>query len=182
VGVSAGDFDIDGDLDLAVTNAYSNNVSIFRNNGDATFQSVANFGVGSQPVPVFAADLDGDSICDLAIANEISNDVSVLINRTSRVGIDNGPALFPSEFQLSQNYPNPFNAQTTIQYSLPNQSVVSIDIFDILGRKITQLSEGVQESGTHEIIWDASDVTSGVYFYRLTAGEYQETRRMLMLK
>jgi hypothetical protein len=182
VGVSAGDFDIDGDLDLAVTNAYSNNVSILRNNGNGAFQIGANFAVGSQPVPVFAADLDGDSICDLAIANEISNNVSILINRTTRVGIDDEPPLFPTEFQLSQSFPNPFNPLTTIQYALSTQSFVTIDIFDILGRKIETFAEGIKPAGEYQVIWDAGKQSSGIYFYRIKAGEKVETKRMMLVK
>lgn len=93
---------------------------------------------------------------------------------------DNNP--MPSIFSLSQNYPNPFNAQTTIAYSISRRSEVAMDIFDILGRKIACLSEGVKESGSYQAIWDARGFSSGIYFYRLRAGDYQETKRMTLLK
>jgi hypothetical protein len=88
----------------------------------------------------------------------------------------------PSAFSLSQNYPNPFNAQTTIRFSLSNKSMVSIDIFDILGRKIKTLAEGIESAGDHQEIWHASGQSSGIYFYRIRAGDFQETKRMLLLK
>jgi predicted outer membrane repeat protein len=88
----------------------------------------------------------------------------------------------PREFTLSQNYPNPFNAATRIEYNLPSASDVTIDIYDILGRKVEALVSENQHSGYHFIIWDASDHSSGMYFYRLQANEYVETRRMVLLK
>jgi hypothetical protein len=83
---------------------------------------------------------------------------------------------------LSQNYPNPFNIQTTIQYSLPTQSPVTIDIFDILGRKIETLAEGMKPAGNNRAMWDASNQSSGIYFYRIRAGDKIETRKMVLMK
>ncbi len=100
--------------------------------------------------------------------------------QTTGVNDDNGD--IPSDFQIFQNYPNPFNAQTTISYSLPTASDVTIDIFDILGRKISILEQGNQQAGVHSMIWDAGDAASGIYFYRINANEYNETRQMMLLK
>jgi len=88
----------------------------------------------------------------------------------------------PTSFSLSQNYPNPFNASTTISYSLLEESDVTIDIFDIMGRKIETLVSGRQDAGSHSVVWDASNVSSGVYLYRIIAGNYTETRRCNLLK
>jgi hypothetical protein len=88
----------------------------------------------------------------------------------------------PEQFSLSQNYPNPFNAQTTIRYSLPTQALVTIDIFDILGRKVETIVEGMKPAGNNQAIWDARWQTSGIYFYRIKAGEKVETRKMVLLK
>ncbi|HBZ01901.1 MAG TPA: glycoside hydrolase, partial [candidate division Zixibacteria bacterium] len=79
-------------------------------------------------------------------------------------------------------YPNPFNAHTTIQYSLPKQLLVSIDIFDILGRKIVTLAEGMKPAGEHQAIWDARRQSSGIYFYRIKAGDKFETKKMELIK
>ncbi len=88
----------------------------------------------------------------------------------------------PSYISLSPAYPNPFNAQTTIRYSLPKSSNVSIDIFDITGRKIETLLSSHQPAGEHSSVWNAEDKPSGVYFYRLKAGETTQTQRCILLK
>jgi hypothetical protein len=111
-----------------------------------------------------------------------SNSGDGLISVDALTGIEDAANLIPAQYALAQNYPNPFNAQTKIAYSLAQRGAVSIDIYDILGRRISQLSEGIQEPGNHDIIWDANAVPTGIYFYRLTAGEYQETKRMMLLK
>ncbi len=101
---------------------------------------------------------------------------------SSMTSIENNDLFIPNQFSLSQNYPNPFNAQTTIQYSLPIQSDVSIDIYDILGRKIETLAEGMKPAGNHQAIWDAGDQASGMYFYRIKAGNKIETKKMMLMK
>jgi hypothetical protein len=88
----------------------------------------------------------------------------------------------PVDFSLSQNYPNPFNAQTTIQYDLIKDSPVNIGIYDILGQRIETLVNQKQPAGHHQVIWNAGNVSSGVYFYKINAGEYSETKKMVLLK
>jgi hypothetical protein len=88
----------------------------------------------------------------------------------------------PGEFSLSQNYPNPFNTQTTIQYFLPTQSDVTIDIFDILGCKVETLAKGKKPAGAHHSVWDASGQPSGIYFYKIKAGDKVETKKMVLMK
>jgi len=96
------------------------------------------------------------------------------------VNQENNP--LPNAITLGQNYPNPFNASTAIEYSLPSPSFVTIDIFDILGRKIGMLAEGTKPAGSYQTIWDAGDKPSGIYFYRIKAGDFTESRRMVLLK
>jgi hypothetical protein len=93
----------------------------------------------------------------------------------------NGSPL-PERFILNQNYPNPFNPTTTISYSLPQASDVTLDVFNILGQRVTTLINQKQEAGEHTITWDASQFSSGVYFYRLQTGEATETKKMILLK
>ena len=88
----------------------------------------------------------------------------------------------PLAIRLHQNYPNPFNTSTMILYELPKQSRATLEIYDILGRKVATLWDGSQEAGFHQLIWDASEVSSGVYFYRLTAGDHAESKGMLLVK
>ena len=88
----------------------------------------------------------------------------------------------PTSYSLAQNYPNPFNASTTINYSIPNQGYVTIDIYDIMGRKIESLVSSDQNAGNHSVVWNAGNVASGVYLYRINAGNYSETRRCNLIK
>ena len=101
---------------------------------------------------------------------------------SATVGVmDNHPRV-PDRFALLQNYPNPFNARTVIRYSLPSESDVSIQIFDILGRRVETLVQGEQRAGYHQITWHAGEKSSGIYFYRIQAGEHSETRKMLLIR
>jgi hypothetical protein len=88
----------------------------------------------------------------------------------------------PQEFQLSQNYPNPFNPSTTIEFSLPAQADVSVTIYDALGNELEVLFSGSKSAGTHSLNWNASNYASGIYFYRLNAGTFNQVKKMLLLK
>ncbi len=85
-------------------------------------------------------------------------------------------------FHLEQNYPNPFNPSTTIVYELPRQQQVTIEIFDSAGRKVATLLNGPQNAGRHELNFNAAHLASGVYYYRLSAGGFVQTKKMLVLK
>ena len=86
-----------------------------------------------------------------------------------------------SSFGLS-NYPNPFNPTTEISFSIPVAGHVTLDVFNIMGQKVTTLLDRYMQPGTHEVTWNANNVSSGVYFYRLTAGDLTETKKMTLLK
>jgi len=88
----------------------------------------------------------------------------------------------PKEFLLHQNYPNPFNPSTDISYSIPNSSLVQIKIFDVLGREVSTLLNEEKIAGNYKINFNASNLTSGVYFYRLQAGSFVQTKKMILIK
>lgn len=88
----------------------------------------------------------------------------------------------PKSFQLSQNYPNPFNPSTNINFSIPEGQHISLKVFDISGREVATIVDGVRGVGEHSIQFDASNLSSGVYIYQLRAGDRIETKRMLLLK
>ncbi|HEY4612931.1 MAG TPA: T9SS type A sorting domain-containing protein [Bacteroidota bacterium] len=88
----------------------------------------------------------------------------------------------PKEFALLQNYPNPFNPTTVISYQLPVDSRVSLRVYDLLGREVATLIDGEVRAGSYTTQWDATNLQSGVYFYRLQTGQFVETRKMLLLK
>ncbi len=90
--------------------------------------------------------------------------------------------LLPKDFNLGQNYPNPFNPTTTISYKLPQQSFVSLKVYDILGREIAVLVNEEKSLGYYTVNFNASEFANGIYFYRLVAGGFVETKRMVLLK
>jgi hypothetical protein len=88
----------------------------------------------------------------------------------------------PGTFRLFQNYPNPFNPTTTIQYSVPSSQYVSLKIYDVLGREVASLVDGTRQPGTYTVTWDASGFSSGVYFYRLMAGSFVGTKKLVLVR
>ncbi|MCP4580550.1 MAG: T9SS type A sorting domain-containing protein [candidate division Zixibacteria bacterium] len=108
--------------------------------------------------------------------------IKITTNGESTVDIDNPTDNLPGEFKLMQNNPNPFNATTTLGYSLSKTSWVTFQVYDILGRQIITLVDRMQSAGHHQAIWNAENSPSGVYFYKIQAGENSETRKMMLLK
>jgi hypothetical protein len=88
----------------------------------------------------------------------------------------------PLVYQLNQNYPNPFNPSTTITYALPKQSQVTLKVFNLLGQEVATLVNAEQPTGTHVVVFDASRLASGVYFYRLEAGTFTQVHKMMLMK
>jgi hypothetical protein len=88
----------------------------------------------------------------------------------------------PSNFELTQNYPNPFNPSTTIRYSLPKSGMVSLKIYDILGKEVKTLLNENKEAGYHQITFDAGNLASGIYFYTLKAGNFVSTKKLTLMK
>ncbi len=88
----------------------------------------------------------------------------------------------PAGFSLSQNYPNPFNPATNVEFSIPKSGFVNLTIYDAMGREVETLVNGDLKPGTYKADWDAANYPSGVYFYRLNAGSFTETKRMVLIK
>jgi len=88
----------------------------------------------------------------------------------------------PARHSLAQNYPNPFNPTTTIEFALPQAGYVTLRIYNVVGEEMASLIEGDHAAGTFKTTWDASGLPSGVYFYRLTAGEYVKTKKAVLLR
>jgi hypothetical protein len=94
--------------------------------------------------------------------------------------IDNGQ--MPNQFELKQNYPNPFNPSTLIEYSIPEQSFVDLKVYDFLGNEVATLVNEEQSAGVYRADFTGADLTSGIYFYKLQAGNFVETKKMMLLK
>jgi hypothetical protein len=88
----------------------------------------------------------------------------------------------PSRFELLQNYPNPFNPSTTIKFEIPNDGTITLKIFDVLGKVVETLVNEQKPAGKYEVDFDGSELTSGIYFYQLRAGNYSETKKMILIK
>ncbi len=91
-------------------------------------------------------------------------------------------ATVPIEFSLDGNYPNPFNRSTTIRYGVPHDAHVQLIVFDVLGRMVLKLVDDQKVAGLHDVSLDARHLASGVYFYRMTADSYNESRRMVVVR
>jgi Secretion system C-terminal sorting domain len=115
-------------------------------------------------------------------AQEASENATItnwLTNGVTAVGEDD---VVPTSFELRQNYPNPFNPTTQISYSLPEKGHVTLKVYDVLGMEVATLVSGVREAGTYNATFDATRVSSGIYFYRLEAGSVSITKKMIFMK
>jgi hypothetical protein len=88
----------------------------------------------------------------------------------------------PARFGLDQNYPNPFNPTTNIQFSIVHRQLTIVKVYDVLGRVVATLVNEVKEPGTYTVTFNGSNLASGIYFYRLQAGQYVECRKMIVMK
>ncbi len=98
------------------------------------------------------------------------------------VGVDENSLMIPTSFHLMQNYPNPFNTSTMITYEIPRETFVTLEVYDMLGRKVAQLVNRTKQPGHYQEVFDASMLSSGVYIYRLRAGEFNKTNVMILIK
>ena len=103
-------------------------------------------------------------------------------NSTVTSAEENEFTIIPREFSLSQNCPNPFNLTTKIEYSIPRYSRVSLKVYDILGREVATLFEGIRQAGNYIVTFDGSGLSSGVYLYQMKADHFMETKKFILLK
>jgi hypothetical protein len=107
--------------------------------------------------------------------------VKVSVQSLSSIGRE-PLAKSPRKFELEQNYPNPFNPSTVIRYRIAEPSMVVLKVYDVLGRELTTLVHERQAAGQYSIVFNAQSLSSGTYFYRLTAGEFTSIKKMLLVK
>jgi hypothetical protein len=117
----------------------------------------------------FTFDVVKDNLESAALAKEMVN--NRFMNLT-----------FPKEFSLGQNFPNPFNPITQISYQLPKDCDISLHIFNAKGQLVSELVDDHKEAGRYQIVFNGSHLASGIYFYRLIAGNFSEVKRMLLIK
>ena len=120
----------------------------------------------------------------------VQNADYLILKYSSVTGLEDEEDLIINNYILDQNYPNPFNPTTKIRYSIPNvigsetkqSQIVSLKIFDVLGKQVASLVDKEQPAGSYDVDFNSSGLTSGVYFYKLQAGSYSQTKKMLLLK
>jgi len=115
-----------------------------------------------------------------SLSGTISN--AALSSGTTLVPVETADKTVPTKFALNQNYPNPFNPSTTITFSVPERSQVTLKVYDLLGKEVATLANGIKSAQTYTVTFNAANLPSGVYFYKLTAGSYSSVKKLLLLK
>lgn len=145
--------------------------------GNAFVLGVGPFNLAANQVETIGfAILSAESVADLITKN------SQAIVKYGTVGIQTITTEVPKVFSLSQNYPNPFNPVTRIQFAVPKNEIVSIRVYDILGKEVATLVNEQKNAGTYEVDFNASLLSSGVYFYRMQAGYFADIKRLMVIK
>ncbi|MBI4810067.1 MAG: T9SS type A sorting domain-containing protein [Ignavibacteriales bacterium] len=96
--------------------------------------------------------------------------------------IEQSASTLPLEYRLKQNYPNPFNPSTTIKFDIPQASYVTLKIYNMLGQELTELINEEKKPGAYNVTWNAFGFSSGIYFYRMTAGNFSDIKKMLLVR
>ncbi|MGA7838023.1 MAG: T9SS type A sorting domain-containing protein [Ignavibacteriaceae bacterium] len=157
----------------------TNGVVPSRQESDVELKWILPTGLPQYP-RIYAVLDKGNSISEIHENN--NKGFTVLGVQNSLTGIGTSHNTRPTNYLLYQSYPNPFNPSATIKYAIPKDSKVSIKVYDILGREVTTLVNEFERAGTYKVRFDASAYASGVYFYRIRAGNFIQTKKMVLLK
>jgi len=138
-------------------------------------------------LPLVLDDVGGTFLMDIQVDENnnkyfLTHNGGILIYNENIVNDVSDVEEISKDFLLSQNFPNPFNPSTTISYSIPKQSNVSLKVYDMLGREIAELVDAEKSAGSYKVNFDAGNLSSGIYFYTLKANEFSSTRKMLLIK
>ena len=127
---------------------------------------------------------DVSSVCFIDVNNGDYGLIMATTNGGGIVSVENNDnkSTIPSKYLLSQNFPNPFNPSTTISWQIPESGLVTLKIYDVLGREVTTLVSEELSAGKHETVFDASRFSSGVYFYQLKTRKFIKSKKMVLLK
>ncbi|MGD8778049.1 MAG: FG-GAP-like repeat-containing protein [Ignavibacteria bacterium] len=181
----AADLDLDNDIDILSASIGDDKICWFENQdgkGDFSDQIIITDKAGGA-TSVHAADMDGDGDIDILSTSEYDHKVAWYENLTNPASVQNDEVSLPGNFRLYQNYPNPFNPSTTIKYTLYKSGNVTLKIYNLSGEEVETLVNGFKVAGEHAAKWHSKGgYASGVYFYRLQAGDYSETRKLILLR
>jgi hypothetical protein len=144
----------------------------------------ANTTVNSTSAPnmTWHQHLDNSTGCSMTGGSAQSTRPNICMQMNMIVGNSSGITELPKVFSLAQNYPNPFNPVTSIKYTVPKQSLVKLVIYDIIGREVATLVNEVKTPGNYAVSFDASNYSSGVYFYRMESGDFTNVKKMVLIK
>jgi hypothetical protein len=183
--VLAVDIDGDGDADVAAVSRNDDKVVWYENrlNEPSGDFGPEQLGVTSAdgPIRILSADLNGDGGMDLITLSENDEEL-IWFENTGVTDIDDEETSTPLIFGLEQNYPNPFNPITNFGFRISDFGFVSLKIYDVMGSEVAVLVNEEKQPGEYQAQWDAREFASGIYIYRLRAGEFVQTRKMVLLK
>ncbi len=184
----SGDYAVVGALADDDNGTDAGSVYVFKRSGTSWFQEaklLASDGVAGDRFGQ-AVSIYGDYIVVGAFTDDDSGtdagSVYLYSGVATAIGVESDEVGLPAEFTLSQNYPNPFNPGTVIRYSIPRAEEVSLVVYNMIGEEVAQLIDGRKPAGNFSVEWNAFNMASGVYLYRLTAGDFVWTRKMVLLK
>ncbi len=180
--IKSADIDNDGDLDVAGAAWRDSAITWWENLGNFSFERhdlTRNFSKARAAVP---ADLDNDGDVDIVAAAERADKITWWESDFATGLNDNIGLNLPGKPLISSIYPNPFNAFTVITYDLPEDSYIRIGLYDILGREVIVVADGLAKAGEHNVHLDASQLPSSVYFIALRSGDHVDSRKAVLLK
>jgi len=180
LAIDLGDIDGDGDLEVVTSNYASADYTMYENDGTGNYINRRNFDANSAGSCAVLHDRDNDGDMDMTGIDEL-DDLLILFTNDNAVSVDD-EKISPEMFSLSQNYPNPFNPATTIRFLIPEESFVTIKVFNTLGEEITTLINENIIAGNFEVEFYVTTLPSGIYFYSLQAGSFVETKKMVLLR
>lgn len=188
LSVDLGDVDGDLDLDIVTSNFSGANFTLYENDGTGIFINRNDLPSNQAGSCAVFHDRDNDGDMDMTAIDELQ-DLLILFTNDPVTNISVGENI-PEEFILYQNYPNPFNPTTKINFTIPSviaseakqSQFVTLQVYDVLGNEIATLVNEEKAPGSYKIEFDGTGLTSGMYFYILKAGEFSETKKMILLK
>ncbi len=169
---------------MKITDTGGDSTRVELQDGDHSYHNFWSYSL--QGVPIYVR--NGHTFQEMRGIEYFSFSNYKLVPRTNAdfigynpVGVDDNNPL-PENYSLSQNYPNPFNPSTTISYSIPVEGIVTLKIFNLLGEEVKTLVNEVQNAGSHNVSFDAVNLTSGIYFYSIKSGNFTDVKKMILLK